>query len=102
MPAESFWTRLAGAGWAACFYLYKAVLPFDLRPIYPGWKIDAGQWHSYLPGLLVAAVFFACWRYRKNLGKGPVASLGYFLVMLLPVLGFLDINFMMYSVVADR
>lgn len=102
MSTESFWTRLAGAGSAAWFYLYKAILPIDLRPIYPRWELDAGQWYSWLPLLLVGAGAHACWRYRATLGKGPTLSLGYFLTMLLPVLGFLDINFMRYSRVADR
>jgi tetratricopeptide (TPR) repeat protein len=98
----SFWTRLLGAGWAVEFYLYKAALPFDLRPIYPRWHMDSLKWTSYLPDLLVALGLLACVRYRKIMGKGPLASLVFFLVMLLPVLGFLNINFMMYSLVADR
>lgn len=102
VPAESFWIRLAGAGWAAWFYLYQAVVPIDLRPIYPRWSIDAGQWYSWLPLLLLGLGALSCWRYRATLGKGVALSLGYFLVMLLPVLGFLDINFMRYSRVADR
>jgi tetratricopeptide (TPR) repeat protein len=102
VPTEGFWTRLAGAGYAAWFYLYKAILPIDLRPIYPRWKVDATQWYSWLPLLLVGLGAHACWRYRLSLSKGPTLSLGYFLTMLLPVLGFLDINFMMYSRVADR
>jgi tetratricopeptide (TPR) repeat protein len=100
--AQSFWTRLAGAGWAAGFYLYKAALPLDLRPIYPDWHIVELNALSCVPDLLVAAGIFACWHYRKIWGKGPLVGLVSFLVMLLPVLGFLDINFLKYSPVADR
>ena len=99
---DSFWARLAGAGWAVWFYLYKAALPFGLSTIYPRWQIDGGQWWSYLPGLLLVGVLLACWRYRRSWGHGPLASLGYFVMMLLPVLGFLDIGFMAYSLVADH
>jgi tetratricopeptide (TPR) repeat protein len=99
---DSLWARLAGAGWAVWFYLYKAVLPFSLSSIYPRWHIDAGQWWSYLPGLLLAGVLTACWRYRRGWGRGPLAGLGYFVVMLLPVLGFWDIGFMFLSLVADH
>jgi tetratricopeptide (TPR) repeat protein len=99
---DSFWARLAGAGWAVWFYLYKAALPVGLGTIYPRWQIDGGQWWSYLPGLLVVAVLVTAWRYRGSWGKGPLLALGYFVVMLLPVLGFLDIGFMAMSLVADH
>ena len=100
--ADAFWARLAGAGWAIWFYAYKALLPFGLRSIYPRWQIDGGAWWSYLPGLLVAGVFVLCWRTRRTWGKAPLGGLFYFVVMLTPVLGFLDIGFMKFSLVADH
>jgi tetratricopeptide (TPR) repeat protein len=99
---DSFGARLAGAGWAVWFYLYKAVLPFGLSPIYPRWRIDGGAWWSYVPGMLMMVGFLACWRCRRILGRGPLAAFGYFVVMLLPVLGFLDVGFMRASLVSDH
>ena len=99
---DNFWARLAGAGWAIWFYLGKALLPLDLRAIYPRWQIDPARWGSYLPGLLVAAGFLTCWRWCQRWGRSLLLGLGYFVAMLLPVLGFLNISFMQYSLVADR
>jgi protein O-mannosyl-transferase len=99
---DGFWARLAGAGWAIWFYAYKALLPFGLRSIYPRWQIDGGKWWSYLPGLLVVGVVVACWRIRRTWGKGPLCGFCYFVVMLSPVLGFLNIGFMKFSLVADH
>jgi tetratricopeptide (TPR) repeat protein len=99
---DSFWARLAGAGWAVWFYLYKAALPFGLSSIYPRWEIDGGRGWSYAPGLLVVGGLLACWRARRRWGRAPLAAFGYFVVMLLPVLGFLDIGFMWVSLVADH
>ena len=100
--AESFAARLAGAGWVPWFYFFKAVWPIDLTVIYPKWQIDGSRLVSFLPGLLLVGCFTWFWIKRHTWGRPASFGLGYFVVTLFPVLGFIDQGFYTYSLVADH
>ncbi len=97
-----FLYRLAVAGWVPWFYLYKAILPFNLTVIYPKWTIDASNWISYVPGLVLVGCLMLFWRKRRTWGRPLLLGIGYFVVTLFPVLGFFDQGFYVYSLVADH
>jgi len=99
---DGFLSRLAGAGWAVWFYLYKALVPYHLCFVYPRWQIDASNPLSYLPGLLLLGCLGVFWRYRRGWARGPLFAMGYYVVSLFPVMGFFNIYFMLYSLVADH
>jgi tetratricopeptide (TPR) repeat protein len=100
--SDGFLARLAAAGWVPWFYLYKALLPVNLTLMYPKWSIDVSRWASYVPGALLIVCFLVFWRERRTWGRPLLFGLGYFLVMLFPVLGFFDQGFYAYSLVADH
>jgi tetratricopeptide (TPR) repeat protein len=70
--------------------------------IYPKWNLDASRWFSFLPGILVLSSFGVFWWKRKTWGRPVLFGLGYFVVMLFPVLGFFNQGFYRYSFVADH
>jgi tetratricopeptide (TPR) repeat protein len=100
--SEGLTSRLAEAGLATWFYLYKAILPIDLTVIYPKWEIDPDRWISCVPGLLLCVCFAVLWRNRNDWGRPLLFGLGWFVVMLFPVLGFFDQGFYQYALVADH
>jgi tetratricopeptide (TPR) repeat protein len=97
--------RLLGAAGVIWFYLYKAVLPIDLVFVYPQWHIAAGDALWWLPLLGAIGVTALLWRLARPdrpLARGSLFAWLYFVVMLLPVMGFTDVYFMRYSLVADH
>ena len=102
VQAAGFAGRLATAGCGVWFYLGKVLLPVNLAFVYPRWEIDPRSPVVYLPGLALVLCFGVFWRYRQTWGRAGLFALGYFVLLLLPILGFLNIYFQAYSLVADH
>ncbi|MGD0518832.1 MAG: tetratricopeptide repeat protein, partial [Thermoguttaceae bacterium] len=98
----SFSERLLGAGDVVWFYLYKDLLPFDLTFVYPQWHIQTYNPLWWLPLAAAVAVTLVLWRYRKRWSRPFLFAWGFFCVALVPVMGFTDVGFMTYSLVADH
>jgi tetratricopeptide (TPR) repeat protein len=99
---NGFASRLVVAGWALWFYLYKIVLPLNLMLIYPNWKVDPTWWISYMPAAAFIGVMSILWWKRRTWGRPALFGLGYFAIMLFPVLGFFHQYWHIYSRVADQ
>lgn len=95
-------SRLAVAGSVPWFYLSKAVLPINLTAVYPGWQINNSRWTSDLLGMVLVCGFALFWWKRSTWGRPLLLGLGYFVIMLFPVLGFFDQTFYRFSSVADH
>ena len=99
----SFAQRLLGAGAVVWFYLGKVLLPIHLAFVYPLWNIQASDPRWWLPLAAVIATTAALWSQRhRRWGRAVVFAWAYFCVSLAPVMGFADISFMNYSLVADH
>ncbi len=99
---EGVSSRVAAAGWIAWFYLYKVLLPAGLCVIYPRWDVSGSSVLAFLPLALLIAGLGWLWTRRESCGRAPLFAAAYFVVSLLPVLGFVNMSFMENSLVADH
>jgi len=91
--------RLALAGRAVWFYAATLVFPVNLTFIYPRWELPG----SWLPLAAAGAVAGVLVHFRQQpRARAAIFGLSCFVVALLPVLGFFDIYFFVYSFVADH
>lgn len=100
--ALSFTERGLIAGRALWFYCGKLLYPHHLTFIYPRWEVAANVWWQWVFPLAVVVLVAGLWLLRKRLGKGPLAAVLFFIVTLVPALGFIDFYPMRYSFVADH
>jgi tetratricopeptide (TPR) repeat protein len=95
-------SRLITAGYVPWFYLFKTFLPVNLMVIYPQWEINPSRWMSYVPVMVVIGGLALFWWKRNPWGRLWFFGLGYYLVALSPVLGFIDQRFNRVTLVADH
>jgi tetratricopeptide (TPR) repeat protein len=93
--------RILIAGRAIWFYLAKLFWPLDLIFVYPRWQVSQMVWWQYLfPAALLFLLAVLGWLSRW--WRAPLAGMFFFVVTLLPVLGFLNVYPFRYSLVADH
>lgn len=95
--------RMAAAGAMVWFYLYKAILPAQLAFVYPRWNVNPSNILWWLPFIALVFVSVALFRWRhRPAGRAMLFAWAFYCVALVPVLGFVDVYFMKYSLVADH
>jgi tetratricopeptide (TPR) repeat protein len=87
---------------ALWFYAGKLLWPADLTILYPRWVIQTGDPLQYLPGLACLVVAGLVWAGRKQIGRGTLAGLIFFVAALSPLLGFIKEGAFHYTYVADH
>ena len=95
--------RLVLAGRAVWFYTGKLFCPTNLCFIYPRWELRPQAVAAWLPLAAVVLVAAVLWHFRRaGWARATTFGVAYFILVLLPVLGFFDIYFFQYSFVADH
>jgi tetratricopeptide (TPR) repeat protein len=94
--------RLLIAGRALWFYAGKLLLPINLIPIYPHWRVDARAITPYAFPLATAAAVAVAWLLRRRLGRSPLVAVLFFTVSLAPTIGLVDFGYLAKSFVGDH
>jgi len=94
--------RLLIAARAVWFYAGKLALPIRLTFIYPRWPIDPHDLRQWIYPAALATALIVLWLLRNRIGRGPLASILFFIGTLFPALGFVNVYPMRYSFVADH
>ncbi len=93
---------LLESGLNTWFYLGKALLPVGLCLVYPPWGFGGLAVAGIVSLLTLAGGGFVLWRYRDRWGRACLFGLGYFVICLVPALGFIKHPYLLQSPVADR
>jgi tetratricopeptide (TPR) repeat protein len=102
-PGIGSWpVHLALAGLSMTHYFSKVVWPFGLMPIYPLWKINPPMLIQFLPWPVWAGIVYWLWTQRTGWGRHALLGLGFFLINLLPFVGFTSVSYMAYTWVMDH
>jgi len=102
IPIGGIDSRFAIAGMAIFFYLSKILWPALLLPIYPQWAANPPDFSQLLPWPALAGLIGVFWMQRKTWGRHTLMGVGFYLIMLLPVLGFVAMSYMRVGWVADH
>jgi tetratricopeptide (TPR) repeat protein len=102
LPLQGAGPRMACAGLSAAFYVGHVLAPVVLLPIYPRWDVADPSALQFLPWPGFAALILWLWTRRRTWGRPVLLGLGFFLLNLAPVLGFLPMSYQAVSWVADH
>ncbi len=100
--AFTFMQRVLIASHALWFYAGKLLWPVNLTISYPRWDINTADPIQYLPVAGCIAVAIALWIWRKQIGRGVIAGVIFFVAALSPLLGFIIEGSFHYTYVADH
>ena len=81
-------------GQTIAFYFSRSFLPLVPAPVYHKWPVDPSIAWQYLPYPVLLGVIGYLWTRRETWGRHALLGLGFFVIMLMPFLGFLQISYM--------
>ena len=100
--AHGWRLRVASAGQAAWFYLFKFAWPHPLCLVYPPWTLDPARWSALIPTLAAAGLAVCLWLVPQRWARHALACAGFYAIALLPSLGLFSFGRGRAAPVADH
>jgi Flp pilus assembly protein TadD len=100
--AAGFADRFARSGWIVTFYLKQFIWPTKLAFYYADVDVDAAAAMTYIPHACIGAALLVMLVFWKSWGRAALLGFGFFLLMLFPAMGFIDLPYFSRAVVADH
>ncbi len=95
--------HVALAGQSLAYYFTTCLWPFELTPISPyKWPVDPESPLAYAPWLAFALAAVFIWSRRATWGRHALLGLGFFVLNLLPFIGFNTVSYMGFTWVMDH
>ena len=101
-PLSGLFSRIEAVGLDATVYFARCFLPGEVMLVYPQWPLHSDSVVQYLPWLVFAGTMGLLWSKRRTWGRHALLGLGFFLLMLLPFLGFIAVSYMNFIWVLDH
>ncbi len=99
----SFARRLVNAAMAVWWYADKVFAPARLMSIYQNWRFNSPELVEWLPLIALVVLAAVLWHWRDRGTGGAFFAVAYFVVALLPTLGFIRMAYLRSgTLVADH
>ena len=92
-PAWHLGSALATVGWSTLFMLGKCLLPVNLLPVYPSFAVTSPNVFDVLPWLALGGLAGLLWLSRAQWSRVVLLSLGFFMINLVPIIGFIFMHY---------
>lgn len=101
IPLGGVFSRIVCAGTTLGFYFTHCFSPAPQLPVYPQWVVDPPNAVLLWPWVVMVGVGYLCWRQRRSWGRHALFGLGFFVLFLVPFLGFMPLSYMSFTWVRD-
>jgi tetratricopeptide (TPR) repeat protein len=97
-----FFFRVVLVAQTLAYYFSRSIWPLHPVPVYPQWPVEPSHPLQWIPWLVIILACAWFWHRRETWGKHALLGIGFFVIFLLPFLGWHAITYMRATWVLDH